>query len=162
MSSARLVLAALVALSVSASLPKLTVEYPSADHSAFTIAVDGVDWFKNGQVMVTRGNAIYHSGSNLTQLTTDAVSGKGPWGPYEGSQVSWTTDSSSKVVDFTTTVKLYSSAGVATFTQSFPQGLEGCSFGSKNGVSSGFPVFKPESLKSSNQPERLWMAYNGE
>jgi hypothetical protein len=108
----------------------------------------------------------YRSGSNLAQVGTKAVSGDGPWGSYEGSEVSWTTDSSSKVVDFVTTLKLFASTGVATFAQSFPQGLQGCSFGSKNSVSSGFPVFKPKSLKSPNQPDvdaqRLWMAYNGE
>jgi hypothetical protein len=163
MTSAKLIPFTLLVLSASTwQLPKLTVKYP-ADHRAFTIALDGVDWFKNEEVMLTSGNKTYRSGFNLTQVGTKTVTGDGPWGSFEGSQVSWATDSK---VDFVTILRLYSSAGVVTFTQSFPQGLEGAAFGSENGVSSGFPAFKPTSLKSPNQrgsgAQRLWMAYNGE
>jgi hypothetical protein len=91
------------------------VQYPT-DRASFTIVVNGVVWFENEGVMLTSGNKTYHSGNNLTLVSNKLVAGEGPWGAFEGSSQVWTTTADG--YSFVTTVKLYPSAGVVTFTQS--------------------------------------------
>eukprot|EP00755_Sulcionema_specki_P005652 Sspe_Gene.33353::Locus_16286_Transcript_1_1_Confidence_1.000_Length_2525::g.33353::m.33353 len=147
----------LAALLVGSVAGVLGMDISIASDGAFTVAVNGAEWLKSGE-MYFRHNSqkCTVQSKTLEAAGSQVVSGQDVWGSYKSHDFKWSGAGQCQGLEVTTSIKVYS-GNVIDFVQTYTSEAVKTNESSCDKTVSGFPTFD---LTSTN-PSLGSMAFHG-